>query len=287
LNVFARDKVPLSWSRQDIEQRLCFPGGRYTRVNTFLSALLGLILTVGFYALLLLIPNSAFALSFTTQGFVPYATVFFSFWAAAILLIKWRKLALQRKALRAVVVPTEHTFVLSGATVDDVMTNIYAIVDDPRHFVLFNRIVIALSNLRNLGNVTDVDGILRSQAETDESSFETSYSVVGGFVWAIPVLGFIGTVQGLSLAIGAFSGVLQTATDMSQIKGALQNVTGGLSMAFVTTLQALVLALFIQLALTFLKKAEQEFLDECSEYCVKHVVNRLRIMPYEKQVAGQ
>ena len=30
---------------------------------------------------------------------------------------------------------------------------------------------------------------------------ETSYSVINSFVWAIPVLGFIGTVLGLSQAI--------------------------------------------------------------------------------------
>lgn len=38
---------------------------------------------------------------------------------------------------------------------------------------------------------------------------ETSYALVQGFVWAIPVLGFIGTVVGLSQAIGGFTAVLQ------------------------------------------------------------------------------
>ena len=31
--------------------------------------------------------------------------------------------------------------------------------------------------------------------------------------------------------------------------------------------------------------SEEEWLDECAEYCTKHVVNRLRIMPYEMEVA--
>jgi len=193
-------------------------------------------------------------------------------------------LALQKLALLESVVPAEHDFVLSSTTVDDVMEKIYATVDDPKHFVLFNRIVIALSNLRNLGQVTDVDDILRSQAETDESSMETSYATLAGFVWAIPVLGFIGTVLGLSEAIGGFGHVLQSASEISQIKTELQGVTGGLSTAFETTLEALVAALCVQLMLTFLKKSEQEFLDNCSEYCIRNIVNKLRIMPFEKQV---
>ena len=161
---------------------------------------------------------------------------------------------------------------------------VYATVDDPRHFILFNRIVVALSNLRNLGRVTDVDTILRSQAEQDESAVETSYSLVQGFVWAIPVLGFIGTVLGLSEAIGQFSGVLGAGSDVEQISGALKGVTAGLATAFETTLQALVAALVLQLMITSLRKAEEEFLDEAMDYCLRFVVGRLRIVSPASEV---
>jgi biopolymer transport protein ExbB/TolQ len=273
--------VALSWARQDVEQRLGFQGGMHTRVNTFLSLLLGLVLTAGFYVVLLLFPEWWISVKLLQP--VPFFIVFFSMWAVMILLLKSRKLALQKRALDLVVVPTDHDFVLSSATVDVVMEAIYSAVDDPKRFVLFNRIVIALSNLRNLGRVSDVDDILRSRASNDESAMETSYSVVSSLIWAIPVLGFIGTVIGLSVAIGEFTGVLQAATDLSQIKDELKQVTAGLAYAFETTLEALVAALCIQFMMTFLKKAEEEFLDACSDYCVRHVVNRLRIMPYERQ----
>ncbi|MDA0285687.1 MAG: MotA/TolQ/ExbB proton channel family protein [Planctomycetota bacterium] len=277
------DEVPLAWARHDIEQRLAFRGGRFTRVNTLLSALIGVAIMIAFYAALIPFNESSFGRMFTDQGSIPYTICFFSAWAFSILFLKWRKLRYQKRALKYVVVPEDHDFVLTSATVQTVIDRIYSTVDDPRNFVLFNRIVVALSNLKNLGRVTDVDDILRSQSETDESVVETSYAIVGGFVWAIPVLGFIGTVLGLSTAIGGFGEVLQSTEEFSAIKDALKGVTGGLSTAFVTTLQALVAALFIQLWLTFLKKDEQEFLDECSEYCARHIVNRLRILPFESQ----
>jgi hypothetical protein len=88
-------------------------------------------------------------------------------------------------------------------------------------------------------------------------------------------------VIGLSDAIGGFGDVLKTAADMESIKAALQNVTGGLATAFETTLEALVASLIIQLMVTFLKKAEQEFLDECSDYCSRNIVNKLRLMPFQ------
>src|SRR5690606_7700157 len=104
-----------------------------------------------------------------------------------------------------------------------------------------------------------------------------------GFVWAIPVLGFIGTVEGLSIAIAGFGSVLGATEDFEQVKDALRGVTAGLSVAFETTMQGLVAALVIQLVLTGIKKSEEEFLDACSEYCARHVVGRLRIMPFEHE----
>ena len=156
-------------------------------------------------------------------------------------------------------------------------------VDEPKHFILFDRISIALSNLRNLGRVSDVEDILRSQAEHQESAMETSYSLVKGFIWAIPVLGFIGTVLGLSQAIGSFGLVLENTEDIHQISTALKSVTAGLAIAFETTLEALVAAMVLQLLLTFLKRSEEDFLDDCTEYCVRRIVSRLRIMPFERE----
>lgn len=271
-------RPPLDWARKDIEQRLGFPGGRFTRANNIFTCILGMLMTVAFYASLMTLPTTAFTMMFLERGPTPYAIVFFSCWSLAILLVKWQKLRFQRRALRHAVMPEDPAYVLSSATVDPVLTQVYATVDDPRNFILFNRIVVALSNLRNLGRVTDVDEILRSQASQDEATMETSYALVQGFVWAIPVLGFIGTVLGLSDAIGKFSGVLGAGSDVEQISSSLKGVTAGLATAFETTLQALVAALVIQLLITVLRKNEEEFLDAAMDYGLRYVVGRLRIL---------
>ena len=273
------EPAALDWSRSDLEQRLGFPGGRFTRTNNIFTGLLALLLTFTFYAALIPFDGRWGADMFTKRGPTPYAIVFLSFWAIAILFVKAFKLRLQRRALDFHVMPEDPSFILSSATVEPVLAKIYMTVDDPKHFILFNRIVIALSNLRNLGQVTEVDAILRSQASQDESTVETSYAIVQGFVWAIPVLGFIGTVLGLSEAIGQFSGVLGSADDVEKISESLKGVTSGLATAFETTLEALVAALFIQLGITLLRKNEEEFLDDTMEYGLRYVVGRLRILP--------
>ena len=274
-------RTTLSWARSDIEQKLFFSGNRFTRVNTFLSFVLAILLTLAFHGVLLLAPGSALHSKFIDQGLIPTSIVFLSSWCLAILFLKWRKLALQKRCVGLHVIPEETDFVLSPTTADRVIDRMLELVDDPRQFMLFNRISIALSNLRNMGRVSDVDEILRSQAEFDEAVSESSYVLLNGFLWAIPILGFIGTVLGLSVAIGEFGSVMSASGNADALLPALKNVTGGLGIAFDTTLEALVAALVIQMMVTFLRKAEQEFLDECSEYCTRNIVTRLKLLPFQ------
>jgi biopolymer transport protein ExbB/TolQ len=270
----------LDWSRRDIEQRI-FPGagGRFTRVNGILSGLVGVLLAVVFYAVLATtsLASTSFGQIFLDRGPTQHAVVVLFFWSLTILLLKRDKLRLQRRALDMRLLPDEPGFVISTSTVEQVLRRLHDVADDPRHFMVLNRVEVALSNLRNLGRVGDVEEMLRAQASQDESQMETSYALVQGFVWAIPVLGFIGTVLGLSQAIGSFTSVLAAGQDVSAITGALGKVTSGLATAFDTTLVALVAALVIQLLMVMVKKSEEEFLDEAMEHGIRTVVGRLRL----------
>jgi biopolymer transport protein ExbB/TolQ len=272
----------LSWYRSDVEQIFGFRGGRFTRVNSLLSLIIAITFTIGVYsAIAFLFRETNVGKMFLNRGFTPYAMTLLFFWSLSILMIKWQKLRFQKKSLAISVIPQDFDFVLSVSTVDQVLSKIMSSIDDPKHFVLFNRIFTSLSNLRNLGRVSDVDEMLRSHAEVDESTMETSYSLLRGFIWATPVLGFIGTVMGLSVAIGGFGEVLSKTSDPKELASSLQGVTGGLSTAFETTLLALLFALILQLLTTFLRKGEEEFLDDCSQYCQRNIVGKLRIMPFD------
>ncbi|MDR0520387.1 MAG: MotA/TolQ/ExbB proton channel family protein [Planctomycetaceae bacterium] len=266
---------PLSWHQYDIETKFGVTGGKFTAVNSVLCAVLAFGGSIVFY-LLLFMQENWFADMFTKRGFTPFLMVFLAFWAAAILLFKWTKIRIQRKALGITILP-EAGFILSPNTVDQVLRNVDMQVEQPRLFFLFNRITGALSNLKNIGMISEVSDILRSCNEQDMENVETSYSLLNGFLWAIPVLGFIGTVQGLSAAIGEFGSVLSAGGDIEALTGSLQEVTAGLATAFETTLVALVLALFLHLWATAMRKSEEEHLIACSEYCNRNIVAHLKV----------
>lgn len=273
---------PLNAFRDDPESLFGVHPRGGTAVNTWLAGIIALVATVAVYLAFYFSPTSFMRSMLLERGPTQHACVLLSFWSIIILLTKSRKLSIQRKALKQSILPDAHSFVLSSQTADAVVERIHQVAVDPERFLLFNRILIAISNLKNLGRVSDVDEILDSVGEKDESAHETSFAILGGFLWAIPVLGFIGTVLGLSTSIATFSALLEQQQEISGIVSSLREITSGLSTAFETTLLALVLALFIQLWMTGQKKAEEEFFDQCSTYCLINIVSRIKILPYEQ-----
>ena len=99
----------------------------------------------------------------------------------------------------------------------------------------------------------------------DDSSFyltasESSYSIPRILVWAIPLLGFIGTVIGISGAVSGFSGFLENSGDVEQIKEGIGEVTSSLGLAFDTTLLALFLSVLVMIPLVLAERYESNLL---------------------------
>lgn len=276
-----KNRKMLDWSRNDIEQKFGFKGRKYTDVNGALAGLATVLLCGGLFAVSSSLPDGirdcrALAL-FLDRGWTPYAMTVLAVFALVSLFVKWRKLAFQKKAFSVEIIPKGASFALTSETAQDALRRLRSFVDDASHFVLFNRIERALQNFRNIGNVSDVSEMMRAQAENDESHVESSYTLLNGIVWAIPILGFIGTVIGLSGAIGRFGNVLNAGTSVESLKDGLAPVTNNLGIAFDTTFLALILAIVIQMAMTVIKKQEELFLDECRDYAHENIITRLRL----------
>lgn len=208
--------------------------------------------------------------------------LFLFFLSIAMLLFKSSKLAFQRRALSLATVPQNPDFVLNEQTAKTALYRLHKLVDNARHFILLNRVQTALASLHNIGAISEIASILKNQADNDENQIASSYTLITGAVWAIPVLGFIGTVMGLGSAIGNFAATLKLSSDIEAIKSNLQDVTGGLGTAFETTLVALICALIIQLILNVMQQKESDFLDECNDYCHTYVISKLRLSEHSR-----
>lgn len=266
----------------DPERRFGLPAGIGTAPSALSTLLLGVFLVGAAYGASLLsraTPFGAWIWDLLTgyQG-VPVFIAGTTGLAASILLIKWLKIRAQRRMLSATLVPEASTFRISAGTVDEVLGSIADRIDRPDRFLLSNRIDRVLRNVRNVGRVADIDEMFASAADADESRMESSYTILRGLVWAIPVLGFIGTILGLTVAIGSFEGVLEASGgDKSQLVESLGEVIAGLSTAFVTTGEGLVAALALQLALVTVRRSDEALLDDVRDYCTTRVLSLVRL----------
>ena len=139
------------------------------------------------------------------------------------------------------------------------------------------RILRLLDVWSSTGSAFQLERSADSDADLYELAVQQSYSLPKILLWAIPLLGFIGTVLGLGAAIGEFGVTIQLADDVDKLKNSLTDVTGGLSTAFDTTLLGLVASIVVQMLMTFRKRQEFLLLDECNEYCQTYVLAKLKL----------
>lgn len=269
--------------RGDVECMLGLRSGRYTAASAPLWLVVAVVLTSLCGGLLALLDPGGWLLEMMNRCWTNWAVLLASWWCVGILTAKWLKTDIQMQAVRVDdLVPRRGDWVLSPGTAGDVLARIQVVCDRPREYLLFRRVQIALSNLGNIGEVRDVGAVLESQADADASGVDSSFTVVRSLIWTIPILGFIGTVVGLSQAIGAFAAVLaDSGAGATEIKGRLGPVVDGLSTAFETTLIALLAAVAIQLFSTWVYKREETLLDALNEYCTEHVLSRLKLTDWK------
>jgi len=104
--------------------------------------------------------------------------------------------------------------------------------------------------------IARLDEDLKEFAERDADSQHASYAMVRINCWAMPMLGFLGTVIGISDTLGQMDA--QALASGSQ--EAMNGLTGGLYVAFDTTAVGLVLTMIAMFMQFFVQRAEQSFL---------------------------
>ncbi len=194
-------------------------------------------------------------------------------WAATICFLKWKILGHQREAMLLDVLPVELGKEINIGNISLFIDHVYLLPIHLRDSLMVNRIRKALEFFEVRPNVTDVSSVMNSQSAIDGARISASYIVVRAFLWAIPLVGFIGTVMGLSHAISGMS--FSNVEDVSRIVGSINNVTKGLGSAFDATLVGLIFAVILNFPINALAKQEEETLNDIDAFCNDVLLPRL------------
>ena len=190
-------------------------------------------------------------------------------WAGFILLSRYSEVYRQRRAFQLGLLPTDEGVRILPEDARPLQRRVDQIASRGGPYILANMIRLALGKYAVSRSSQDVSDAVRTQAEVDLGRLVTSMATVHYLAWAIPALGFLGTVRGLS-------GGLSMAGKVDQeIQSFIDQATRHLTVAFDCTLIALVLSLVLMFLVHSVQRDEEAVVMDCQQYCLEHLVIRL------------
>ncbi len=221
----------------------------------------GAVLTAGFYALLLggvfetLLGAEAhqFLMRYAGGHPVEYCEVAMFFVAMAALVIKRGQIMGQFGRLRDSVLGDIPE---GGQTADDcpaLLAQLEALPARQQADYLVGRLREGLTHVQQKGTADTLDQELKYLSEQDGDRAYASYALVNVIIWAIPILGFLGTVIGITMAIANL--------DPASLESSLSEVVAALGVAFDTTALALSLSMVLMFGKFAVDKQETRLLE--------------------------
>jgi biopolymer transport protein ExbB/TolQ len=159
--------------------------------------------------------------------------------------------------------------------------------DDPR---------ILPSRIRQLGHYLDESRrpsvgqlmeINREGSSLDQEHLAGRFTLTRYILYLLPVIGFIGTVEGISKALMNISRVLPMVKNLDGFMSNLTGVTQALQIAFDSTLLALFLSAALMLVQTLVYRRAEDLLARVDRWVVEHVLPRFGADEASGDAAGE
>jgi len=137
-----------------------------------------------------------------------------------------------------------------------------------RERLLPDFLLAALHRFQATNSVQDSASAVKERAELVADNLDSELSLIRYIAWAIPAVGFIGTVRGIGDALSHAD---------EAIKGDLSGVVSALGLAFNSTLVALVLSMVLMYMLHMLQSRQEALILELQNYCREKLVHIMRV----------
>ena len=220
------------------------------------------------------------------RGPLQYVTVFFTFWVCAALIQRMLQIRVQNKVWKHKLIP-EGADRITPDNAQEITKHIEKLPDRASQSLLGQRLLRGLESSKSGHGANEIANSMEAQADIDSRNSSIGFSTVKVLLAAIPILGFIGTVLGIGSAVGGFGQTLAGASELGAIKDSLGHVTGGLSVAFDTTLLALTASVILMLPVSFCQQAEERMLSKIDDFVSSEFVIRIECANPEKGTASE
>ncbi len=201
--------------------------------------------------------GSEFVYRYFASHPVSYFATGMFFVGLAALLLKLLNVAGQFWALPSIGLDADRSVCLPVEQCGELLDQLEELPRAARRSYFGQRLREALEHVERKGAADALDEELKYLADMDEARQQDSYALVRIIIWATPMLGFLGTVVGITQALGDLDPkMLATA-----IQTAMEGLLAGLYVAFDTTALALTLSIILMFFQFFVDRMETQLLS--------------------------
>jgi biopolymer transport protein ExbB/TolQ len=130
-------------------------------------------------------------------------------------------------------------------------------------------LMVAYNRFGATRSVQDAAEAVRDECEFETASMDTKLSMVRFTAWAIPAVGFVGTVRGIGAALQEAQGAMG---------GDISGVTMGLGITFNATLTALVSCIIVMFWMHQLQQFQDRLVLDARTYVDRQLLRKLRVV---------
>ena len=189
------------------------------------------------------------------------------FWALAIMGFKAVRLLGERRLLDVDLVPVAEGMRILPEDTREFARQVQALPDDRQRMLLPRALLGALRRFNSTRNIQDVSTTTHTICESEADRLESELSMIRYISWAIPSIGFIGTVRGIGEAL---------AQADKAVQGDIAGVTQSLGVAFNSTFIALLISIFLMFLVHQLQLVQERLVFDSENYCDDKLIRHMK-----------
>jgi len=188
------------------------------------------------------------------------------FWALAIMAYKGVVTIRQRTLLQLDLIPLAEGVRILPEDTRELSRQIQALPPHQSSALLPRALLAALHRFSTTRNIQDAAEATRAYCTAEAERLDSELSMIRYIAWAIPSVGFIGTVRGIGQALGQAH---------KAIEGDIFEVTTSLGVAFNSTLIALLISIVLMFLLHQLQSLQEHYVLDTEAYCEEKMTRHL------------
>lgn len=195
------------------------------------------------------------------------ATIILMLWALAIMGYKAQVQRRESEALAAELLKLPDGMKILPEDTRDYARQLEALPTETRALLVPRALLAALARFGATRSVQDASTVAHGVCQSEADRLDSDLALLRYIAWAIPAIGFIGTVRGIGDALSQAH---------KAVTGDISGVTEGLGVAFNSTLIALLLSILLMFLMQQLQQAQERRVLDTETWLDQRVIRNLQ-----------